>query len=220
MDSRIAQIEQLIREGEQFTAQSFCYPDEDGMRKFGGQDTPEWLAWKTRVFNITKTVGADDSPAFQLAKTALSIETKGNYLAEFERACSSLKKALDLLLAAMKEDAFGELRQSISRSALPTISNKIFVVHGHDSALKTDVEQFLHKIGLEPVVLHRQPDQGQTIIEKFEKHSDVGYAIILLTADEVAYTVDQHLLPDERRNHLRCARDRTSFSSLATLWAS
>ena len=57
MDSRIAQIEQLIGEGKQFTSQNFCYPNENG-REFCGQDTPEWLAWKTRVFNITKTIGS------------------------------------------------------------------------------------------------------------------------------------------------------------------
>ena len=35
--------------------------------------------------------------------------------------------------------------------------------------------------GLEPVVLPRQADEGMAIIEKFEKHSEVGYAFILLT---------------------------------------
>lgn len=36
-------------------------------------------------------------------------------------------------------------------------------------------------------------------IEKFEKHSDVGYAFILLTPDEIAYTVDQEDQDDEKR---------------------
>lgn len=69
----------------------------------------------------------------------------------------------------------------------PSKSNKVFVVHGHDDIAKTNLEVFLHEIGLEPVVLHRQADEGLTIIEKFEKHSDVGYAFILLTPDEIAY---------------------------------
>jgi len=38
---------------------------------------------------------------------------------------------------------------------------------------------------LEPIVLHRQPDEGKTIIEKFEKHEDVGYVFILLTPDAI-----------------------------------
>lgn len=66
-------------------------------------------------------------------------------------------------------------------------TKKVFVVHGRDEVAKTGLEVFLHEIGLEPIVLHRQADEGLTIIEKFEKHSDVGYAFILLTPDEVAY---------------------------------
>ncbi|ENY73605.1 nucleic acid-binding protein [Aeromonas diversa CDC 2478-85] len=69
----------------------------------------------------------------------------------------------------------------------PSKSKKVFVVHGRDDIAKTNLEVFLHEIGLDPVVLHRQADEGLTIIEKFEKHSDVGYAFILLTPDEVAY---------------------------------
>ncbi len=62
---------------------------------------------------------------------------------------------------------------------------KVFVVHGHDHALKSDVEIFLGEIGLEPIVLHREADQGQTVIEKFEHYSDVDYVIVLLTPDDV-----------------------------------
>ena len=61
---------------------------------------------------------------------------------------------------------------------------KVFVVHGHDERLKTQVEQFLEKLELQPIILHKQPDQGQTIIEKFEKHSDVSFAIVLFTPDD------------------------------------
>ena len=43
-----------------------------------------------------------------------------------------------------------------------------------------------------------------TIIEKFEKHSDVGYAFILLTPDEVAYLAAEASKPDdERRKEFR-----------------
>jgi predicted nucleotide-binding protein len=78
-------------------------------------------------------------------------------------------------------------------------SNKVFIVHGHDEVAKTSLEVFLHENGLEPVVLHRQADQGLTIIEKFEQHSDVGYAFILLTPDEVAYLATEETKPDQDR---------------------
>ena len=38
---------------------------------------------------------------------------------------------------------------------------------------------------LEPVILHEQPNEGRTIIEKFEQHADVGFAVVLLTPDDM-----------------------------------
>lgn len=90
-------------------------------------------------------------------------------------------------------------------------TKKVFVVHGRDEVAKTSLEVFLHEIGLEPVVLHRQADEGMTIIEKFEKHSDVGYAFILLTPDEVAYLASEEETPDgDRRKEFR-ARPNVIF---------
>ncbi len=45
-------------------------------------------------------------------------------------------------------------------------------------------------IGLEPIVLHEQANEGLTIVEKFEKHSDVVYAIVLLTPDDKGASID------------------------------
>jgi hypothetical protein len=65
-------------------------------------------------------------------------------------------------------------------------SNKVFIVHGHDEAALQGLARFLEKLGLEAIVLKEQPDQGRTIIEKFEASaSDVGYAVVLLTPDDV-----------------------------------
>jgi predicted nucleotide-binding protein len=89
-------------------------------------------------------------------------------------------------------------------SKLDLNTKKVFVVHGHDEIAKTNLEIFLREIGLEPVVLHRQADEGLTIIEKFEKHSDVGYAFILLTPDEIAYIkADESKEDSERKKESR-----------------
>lgn len=66
-------------------------------------------------------------------------------------------------------------------------SRRVFVVHGHDSAAKEAVARFLSKLELEPVVLHEQANAGRTIIEKFEAHSDVAFAVVLLTPDDIGY---------------------------------
>jgi predicted nucleotide-binding protein len=210
MDSRISQIERLLEEGQKFTFNNFCYPNESGT-EYGGDDTPEWLAWKRRAFVVISKIVADDSPAASLIKSGLAVHTSGNYSDKFERARGSLLKALEMTLSALKEDTFGEIKQPMSESGSAALSNRVFIVHGHDHALKTELESFLHQIGLEPVVLHRQPDQGQTIIEKFEQHSDVGYAFILLTPDDVAYAAVEEALPDQTRVKERRARPNVIF---------
>ena len=62
------------------------------------------------------------------------------------------------------------------------VGNKVFIVHGHDNELKLEVELFIKNLGLTPVILHEQINNGNTIIEKFEKNTnEIGYAIILYT---------------------------------------
>ena len=63
--------------------------------------------------------------------------------------------------------------------------NKIFLVHGRDTIIKKQVDSFLKALGLFPVILHEQSNQGLTIIEKFEKHANVDFAVALLTPDDV-----------------------------------
>lgn len=62
---------------------------------------------------------------------------------------------------------------------------KVFIVHGHDDALKQEIARTLEKSGLKPIILSEQANRGQTIIEKLEEQSDgVKYAIILYTGDD------------------------------------
>ena len=90
-------------------------------------------------------------------------------------------------------------------------TTKIFVVHGHDQALKNDTEIFLRDVGLEPIILHRQPDKGLTIIEKFEEYSDVNYALILLTPDDIGYAISEQEKKEEDRTINFRARQNVIF---------
>lgn len=118
----------------------------------------------------------------------------------------SIIERLELIPLAVSASAPEQLQTgSISRG------KKVFVVHGHDDAAKTNFEVFLHEVGLEPVVLHRQADQGLTVIEKFEKHSEVGYAFILLTPDEAAYLAADAQKPESERKIEWRARPNVIF---------
>ena len=85
------------------------------------------------------------------------------------------------------------------RAAVPS-SREIFIVHGHDSAAKQEVSALLTKAGLLPIVLHEQANKGQTVIEKLERHSDVGFAVVLLTPDDVGGPAGGEMQPRARQN--------------------
>jgi len=90
--------------------------------------------------------------------------------------------------------------------SFPTTStrgSKVFVVHGHDGEIKLQVADFLEKTtGQRPIILHEQADSGRTIIEKFEDHaSEAGFAVVILTADDVGSERGaQTLNPRARQN--------------------
>lgn len=76
-----------------------------------------------------------------------------------------------------------------STSAKKTSTSKknktdVFIVHGHNEELKEKVARTVEKLKLRPVILHEQSNEGLTVIEKFEKHSNVNFAVILLTYDD------------------------------------
>ncbi len=74
-----------------------------------------------------------------------------------------------------------------SQVSTKKFSNKIFIVHGRAFKTIKELQAILKDIGLEPIVLHEQASGSRTIIEKLEKHSDVGFAFVLLTPDDAGY---------------------------------
>jgi len=127
------------------------------------------------------------------------------------RAASRASDVTDELILGPVGYKKGKSSPKKTESKAKKSSNKVFVVHGHDSELKNDIDIFLRDIGLEPVVLHRQADEGLTIIEKFEKHSDVAYAFILLTPDDIGMTVTEYEKSQKERTIEFRARQNVIF---------
>jgi len=67
------------------------------------------------------------------------------------------------------------------------MGNAVFVVHGRDTGRKDTVVRFLKEdLNLQTVVLQEKPDEGLTVIEKFERYAaQAGFALALLTPDDV-----------------------------------
>jgi len=89
-----------------------------------------------------------------------------------------LEKKIDLLRSNLESSPMGKTQVACSK-------DKIFIVHGHDEAVREKVARFLERLELKPIILHEQANSGKTIIEKFESHANVEFAVILLTGDDV-----------------------------------
>jgi len=73
---------------------------------------------------------------------------------------------------------------------LPNVSKNVFIVHGRDTEPAIELAGILESLKLNPLILSEQPSGSRTIIEKLEKYSDVGYAFVILTPDDVGGLVD------------------------------
>jgi predicted nucleotide-binding protein len=80
-----------------------------------------------------------------------------------------------------------------SGAAIKVDENRtIFVVHGHDSEAREQLELVLHRLGLKPYVLQNTDGGGLTIIEQLEhmigKKAASSFGIVLLTPNDVGYS--------------------------------
>lgn len=89
---------------------------------------------------------------------------------------------------------------SVKTKLVLPLSNRVFVVHGHDEGAREAVARFLEKLGFEAIILHEQANQGRTIIEKIEAYSDVGFAVVLLTPDDYGGKTGGPSQPRARQN--------------------
>ncbi len=124
-----------------------------------------------------------DTAAYDVGGTALRAVVQGLYTGR-ERAFSLLSGLITKLEEDLEDLEGGAVAVEPSVAAKP--NDVVFIVHGHDEEAKTKVARFVEKIGLEAIILHEKEDRGDTVIEKFERHSGrARYAIVLLTPDDV-----------------------------------
>jgi predicted nucleotide-binding protein len=107
------------------------------------------------------------------------------------------------------ETMIEEIQSFSSGKTLPEPKNKdnkngqrIFVVHGHDNEMVETVARFIIKLGFEPIILREQPNQGRTIIEKFEDFSDVDFALVLFSPDDEGKSIEEEILHKRPRQNV------------------
>ncbi len=189
MNELIETLQGLISEGEKLA------PQGGDALYYNGDMQPDYLSWRMQAIVAIEEVGATSKHILK------DIENDSNGAYFFKdsanRILGSLRAAL--VIAQRKE-------RSTSPSTQQEITNpidpaKIFIVHGHDQVLLQQTARFLEKLDLKPIILFEQPGQSQTIIEKIEKHSNVRFAVILLTPDDVGKAAkDEKFQPRARQN--------------------
>ncbi|MDE0634467.1 MAG: nucleotide-binding protein [Candidatus Poribacteria bacterium] len=98
-------------------------------------------------------------------------------------------------------ELYDELLETSSNTIMENDMH-IFIVHGHDEAAKHKIARFIENLDLTAIILDEQ-SPGHTIIDKFEEHADeAGFAIVLLTADDIGAPKNQedNLQPRARQN--------------------
>ena len=147
------------------------------------------------------------SPAFGRGGTtnydAQDAHDAQRYLSEGKvQAISLLSQAINTLKDEIADQAPSE--QSLSTIPAPASvhNRKVFVVHGREEAPREAVARFLERLGFQAIILHEQANQGRTVIEKVESHSDVGFAVIILTPDDTGSLKGEVPQPRARQNVL------------------
>jgi hypothetical protein len=93
---------------------------------------------------------------------------------------SGQRESIALIDTMLEDFELREPEETLGEEA-PTgpTSNRVFVAHGHHEGMRESVARVLTTLGLEPVILHEQPDDGRTFIEMFYYYSEVGFTVVL-----------------------------------------
>lgn len=131
-----------------------------------------------------------------------SIWTEHTDFAPFVRA--GVQEAINVMEAGKLEleiTAESSVAPPTSELSSEEPSTRVFIVHGHDDGRKYELESYLQKLVEEPpVILHQEPNGGRVLVEKLEETSaTVGYAVVLLTGDDLGRPKELDPMDDRSR---------------------
>ena len=107
------------------------------------------------------------------------------FMSGLDRAAAVLESMLEEIEEYWEDEDYAAAPFQTSQTNPLIDLTKVFVVHGRDLGTMNTVARFIRDLDLEPVILQEQPDQGLTVIEKFEQHAQVGFAVVLFTPDDI-----------------------------------
>lgn len=197
LNDRIALGAELLRreigredEGEAYTADCSkwsAYNTELLKRLFTTPALAEEYSWSSSAGLVVRRYEPSPGEVLEEARERLTDRI---------RSLESILERLDLI-----PEVAGTAARAVSPPTASAVStNRVFIVHGHDDEAREACARLLSKIGVEPVILHEQATSGRTIVEKLEHYADVGFAVVLLTPDDVGGVEEGKLQPRARQN--------------------
>lgn len=171
--------------------------------------------WKRSVDNILIKICGEDHNRYKEFKRIEflnydrfmdGVEVPG----DLEVFRKGLKESIGLLESVINEIEEGYIKiealdaqnsqEANTKENIIMNKSKVFIVHGHDNEMKLEVARFIEKLDLEPIILHEQASQGNTIIEKIEEHTNVGFGIVLYSPCDLGGKDENDLRPRARQN--------------------
>lgn len=110
------------------------------------------------------SISSMDTLPIIMGQRHLPSEIQAGYKKGFDRAIAKLRALKEIF-----EERIGDNVEQPQLTPSRSPGRKVFVVHGHDNGLKEAVARFLTRLQLEPIILHEKPNEGSTIVEKFER---------------------------------------------------
>jgi hypothetical protein len=177
-------IEELIKEADQHSFHNNSYTSEFGTFTKAGVEMQSWIA-ECEDF-ISTNYGNKSAPWKIFQRFDIRV-LNGYENRDFDREKTVIISALAACLRITPK----ENKKQITTKELDL--TKVFIVHGHDDLLKNEVARFIEKLGLKAIILHEQASSGNTIIEKIEEHSNVGFGIVLYTPCDIGAKSEETL---------------------------
>ncbi|HFG0472350.1 TIR domain-containing protein [Flavobacterium psychrophilum] len=167
-------IQELIDEAKEHTFEKNNYVHQ-GLGVFS-RPSANFQAWIAECEDFILSHYGKESAPWRIFERFQRARLDGNYADEVEKQKDIIVSALT---SCLRIPAKSDVKSPIVTKDLDL--SKVFIVHGHDALLKTEVARFIEKLKLEPIILHEKASSGKTIIEKIEEHSNVGFGIVLYT---------------------------------------
>ena len=173
-----------------------------------GYESPDFEKWERNTRVAVHHTFEDESKVTDFTKinyspTVFAIggdNDDGFYQKAYENGLRSAEAVLESMIEEVDE-YWPDVEVSTSvpdRRSVESSTNEIFLIHGRDEGAREKVARFLEHLGLAPVILAEQANQGGTIIEKFETHANVSFAIALLTPDDAGSLSSETAAPRPR----------------------